>query len=163
MNTINERLKSVRISLGLTQVKFCEKILLSQGRLTNVESGKGTVTERTIYLVCSAYNVNEEWLRTGKGEMFVSPPAGQVDALLANLSMPEICAKLLYAFDSLAPDQQAAVLAYARRFIASVYQDDPAMVAAAIAEPKKSDAALALSQRLTEEMSSASPGASDVV
>lgn len=160
---MKERLKELRKALNLNQAAFSEKIHVAQTTYSQFETGARIIKDIHISQICNVFNVNEEWLRTGKGDMFVSPPAGHVDALLANLSMPEICAKLLYAFDSLAPDQQAAVLAYARRFIASVYQDDPAMVAAVIADTKKSDAALALSQRLTEETSSASPGDSDVV
>lgn len=32
--------------------------------------GKAPITERTIIAICAKFNVNENWLKTGQGEMF---------------------------------------------------------------------------------------------
>lgn len=39
--------------------------------ISEIESGKAPITERTIISICAQFNVNEEWLRTGKGDMFI--------------------------------------------------------------------------------------------
>ena len=163
METINTRVKAVRKALKLTQAEFGEKIFMSQGQLTFVETGRRSVTERTIGLICSTFGVNESWLRTGEGDMF-QPQASPVDDLVQQFSFPEICAKLLYAFDALAPDQQAAVLAYARLVVNSLLRDDNATVAAAIAvSPREKNARYDLARLLNEqEKSSSSPPDSDV-
>lgn len=68
---INERVKMIRKSLGLTQSEFGEKIDVAQGYLTNIENGKRDVTEKILKLICSIYNVSEDWFRNGTGSMFI--------------------------------------------------------------------------------------------
>lgn len=70
---INQRLKAVRKELNLTQVKFGEEIGVVQGYITNLENNRREVTNKVVKLVCSIYNVNEEWLRTGQGTPFNQP------------------------------------------------------------------------------------------
>ncbi len=65
------RLKVIRTELSLTQVNFAKKIGMSQSGYAQVEKGNKNITERLIKSVCMAFNVNEEWFRTGKGEMFI--------------------------------------------------------------------------------------------
>ena len=36
--------------------------------------GNRNVNERTIQLISSQFNVNKEWLATGKGDKFTAPP-----------------------------------------------------------------------------------------
>lgn len=154
---MNERLKLLRKTLNLSQGEFAAKVHIAQGTCSQFEKGTRKIKDIHISQICAAFHVNETWLRTGEGEMFL-PAEEDVPGLASRLSMPEICAKLLYAFDNLAPDQQEAVLAYARRFISSLVNDDAFQVAAAIAEPSEKDALRqALAQRLTREKSSASP------
>ena len=69
--TINERVRELRKKLGMSQTEFAERIALSQSHLTSVELGKKSVTDRTIKLICSEFNVSEDWLRTGKEPMFI--------------------------------------------------------------------------------------------
>ena len=70
MKSINERIRELRKHLGLTQVEFGRKIGIVQGNLTGIESGKKSVTQKTIKVICATYGVSEEWLETGIGEMF---------------------------------------------------------------------------------------------
>ena len=37
----------------------------------NIEIGRIAMTDRVIGDICRAFNVSEDWLRTGEGEMFV--------------------------------------------------------------------------------------------
>lgn len=68
---MNERVKMVRKALGLTLEKFGMKIGLKRNSLSSIENGINSVTEQSIRLICREYNVNENWLRTGEGEMFI--------------------------------------------------------------------------------------------
>lgn len=74
MITINQRIKEVRTTLGLSQAKFSDSIALSSGYIARIELDKRAVNERLIKLVCSTFDVNENWLRTGEGNMFVDHP-----------------------------------------------------------------------------------------
>lgn len=66
---MNSRIKELRNSLGLTQLDFASKIGLKSS-ISEIENGKAPITDRTIISICSVFNVNENWLRTGKGDMF---------------------------------------------------------------------------------------------
>ncbi|MGI5882902.1 MAG: helix-turn-helix domain-containing protein [Dethiobacteria bacterium] len=69
--TINARIKKIRLDIGLTQVEFTKKLGITQPSLSDIEKGKTVnIDERTIKLICQEFNVYEEWLRTGEGEMF---------------------------------------------------------------------------------------------
>jgi transcriptional regulator with XRE-family HTH domain len=69
---IYERVRDVRLKVGLSQVEFSKRIFFSKGFYGDFETGKKKVTDRIIQLVSSQFNVNKEWLKTGEGEMFMS-------------------------------------------------------------------------------------------
>lgn len=66
---MNTRIKELRNYLKLTQKEFGLKIGLKSS-ISEIENGNAPITERTIISICSKFNVNESWLRYGKGEMF---------------------------------------------------------------------------------------------
>jgi transcriptional regulator with XRE-family HTH domain len=71
--SISVRIKAVRKALGLSQRAFCKGIFLSQGFYAQIESGFKKANERIYELISTKYNVNKDWLLTGKGEMFSGP------------------------------------------------------------------------------------------
>jgi len=71
--SISARMKAVRKALGLSQRAFCRGIFLSQGFYAQIESGVKKANERIYELISTKYNVNKDWLLTGKGEMFSGP------------------------------------------------------------------------------------------
>ena len=70
MNALNERIKKVRKALDLTQQEFGKKIGMKQNTIALIEGGRNT-SDQTIFAICREFNVNETWLRTGEGDMFV--------------------------------------------------------------------------------------------
>jgi len=74
VSTINERIKAVRKALGISQRNFCGGIYLSQGFYAKIETGAQKGNERVYELISNKYNVNKDWLITGKGEMFGEAP-----------------------------------------------------------------------------------------
>ena len=70
MKSINERIKEVRTVLKITQVNFSKKIYISQGSYNEIETGVRKVNDRIIQLICNQFNIDKDWLKTGKGEMF---------------------------------------------------------------------------------------------
>ena len=73
------RLKQVRLQLKLSQKEFGNHLFLSQDQIRLLERGKRNLIDRTLNDICRTFNVNEEWLRYGKGEMFIDPTTG-IDA-----------------------------------------------------------------------------------
>lgn len=68
---LNERIKLVRIKKSLNQTDFAKRLSISRSAVCKIESGENSPSEQTINLICKEFNVNSEWLRTGKGEMFI--------------------------------------------------------------------------------------------
>lgn len=68
---MNERIKLLRKTLGLSGEKFGEKIGIKKVAISQIETGKQGVTEQTLKSICREFNVNEEWLRNGTGEIFI--------------------------------------------------------------------------------------------
>ena len=68
---MNTRIKILRTFLKLSQNEFGSQIGLKPSSLSDIENARCKVTERVIISICAKYNVNEEWLRFGKGNMFI--------------------------------------------------------------------------------------------
>ena len=75
-NSLSKRLVKIRETLKISQDELGTKIGISRFSVSNYESGKRNITERVIKDICREFDVNEEWLRTGEGEMFVELPEG---------------------------------------------------------------------------------------
>lgn len=55
----------------MKKTAFAEKLNVSQAFVSQLCSGVKQPSERTIQDICTKFNVNEEWLRTGEGEIFI--------------------------------------------------------------------------------------------
>lgn len=55
----------------MTQQEFADRIGIKRNSLANYETGRNTPIDAIIVSICREFNVNEEWLREGKGEMFI--------------------------------------------------------------------------------------------
>lgn len=71
---MKDRIRQLRKNLGLNQTDFGERIGIKQGTVTGYETGSRTPTDAVILSICREFDVNEEWLRTGVGEMFIEFP-----------------------------------------------------------------------------------------
>jgi transcriptional regulator with XRE-family HTH domain len=99
---MRERLKLIRKKLGLNQTEFARLIGLRQTALSMIEVGTTALTNKNIKLICATFNVNEQWLRTGEGEMFESSPYVK---------------ELLAIFERLSPDTQDFLMEMARNLL----------------------------------------------
>ena len=67
---MNERLKKLRKELDMTQQEFADSIGIKRSTMATYESGRNEPIDAVISLICKQHNVNEDWLRSGEGEMF---------------------------------------------------------------------------------------------
>jgi transcriptional regulator with XRE-family HTH domain len=81
--TVNNRVKLIRESLKLSQVQFSRVLSLSSGYLAGVETARRKVNDRLVKLICSAFKVNEKWLKSGSGEMFNRGPDTEFTKLVS--------------------------------------------------------------------------------
>lgn len=77
---MNERLKQLRKHLGMTQKEFAVALHIKQNTVATYEMGRITPSDSVIAGICREFNVNENWLRTGSGDMFLPDPDNELDA-----------------------------------------------------------------------------------
>ena len=109
MTTIGERVKQLRKELKLTQIDFGGRIAVSQGHLTAMENGKREVTDKTVKVICMEFNVNEEWLRTGEGQMFAETNETILSELASEYRLDGERYNLIRNFLMLTDEQQEAI------------------------------------------------------
>lgn len=67
---MKDRIKSVRKALKMTQQEFADRIGIKRNTVGLYEIGQSGISDTVIKAICREFDVNEEWLRTGSGEMF---------------------------------------------------------------------------------------------
>ena len=88
---MNERLKKLRKALDITQQEFADRIGIKRNSFANYETGRNTPIDAIIVSICREFDVNEEWLRTGKGDMFLPLDRNADIARLTKLLLNEEC------------------------------------------------------------------------
>lgn len=68
---MKDRLKKLRKALNLTQQKFADKLGVKQNTIAQYEMGRNDPSDAVIISICREFGVYEEWIRTGKGDMFI--------------------------------------------------------------------------------------------
>lgn len=118
IKTLNERLKSLRKSLGLTQQKFADQLGVKRNTVGQWECGINPLTDQTVFSICRVFNVNEEWLRTGTGEMFVEIPEEDAYSRAAASIFKDddaVAIEALKLYYTFSPDEKKAVKDYILR------------------------------------------------
>ncbi len=87
---MNERIRKLRKALDLTQQKFADRIGVKQNTVAQYEMGRNIPIDSVISLICREFNVSEEWLRSGTGEMFIQQTRDeQIAAFIGGLQSDE--------------------------------------------------------------------------
>lgn len=81
---MNSRIVEVRKTAKLTQEQFAKKVKISTNYVTLIETGRKNPGDRLISDICREFNINEEWLRTGTGEMY-DLPEDETAAIVSDL------------------------------------------------------------------------------
>lgn len=85
---IGKRVKEIRTALNLTQEDLSQRIGLKRNSIALIESGKRNISDQAILSICREFNVNESWLRSGEGSMFIE--------LTDEEEIAELVGKILY-------------------------------------------------------------------
>ena len=68
---MNKRIAEVRKKMGMTQETFSDALGLTRNFISLLERGDRVPSDRTISDICLKFNVREDWLRTGEGDMMI--------------------------------------------------------------------------------------------
>jgi transcriptional regulator with XRE-family HTH domain len=103
-NGMKERVLAIRKVLKLSQEEFAQRLGMKRTTLSMIEVGDNALTEKNVRLICMIFNVDENWLRTGKGEMFAASPYEK---------------EFFEIYGSLLPETQKALLKLAKDLLAT--------------------------------------------
>lgn len=127
---MNERISLIRKESGLTQEEFGAKVGgLSRNYIWMIEKGDRVPSDRTISDICREFNVNEEWLRTGEGEMFQPKSRNEelfeFAAKVAEGDPGSIQSQLLSVMARLSDEQWEVLAQVARKFAEETKKTGP--------------------------------------
>ena len=108
----NERVYAIRKAKMLTMEKFGAAIGITSSAVSQIEKGKIGMTDQTRMFICREFNVNEEWLRTGEGEMFVPAPTDELDALAKRYNLSHGVYVLVEKLVNLPEERQQIIVDY---------------------------------------------------
>lgn len=154
--TLGERIKKLRKALDLTQQKFADQIGTPQNNIANYEIGRREPSAAALNNICKTFNVNETWLRTGEGEMFVQRSrddelAAFVNELLASESA-DFRLRLVTALSRLKPEQWEALEAVSLELMKDLSAPQAAAPAFAPAPARDPGPELTVEQEVDQEV-----------
>ncbi len=104
---MNLRIKALRKHLKMIQEDFAKKIGVQRPTVAWMEKPGNTITNQNVKIICDTFNVNEVWLRTGKGEMFKKKePANIMEKLKEETTLDDQDIDIIKAFVALTPEQR---------------------------------------------------------
>ncbi len=74
METVGERIRLMRKQLNLTQEQMAQRLGVGKAALSMIETGKARLSARNRNILVQDFNVNPEWIDSGKGKMFNAEP-----------------------------------------------------------------------------------------
>lgn len=120
---MNERIKELRKTLGLSQEAFAERLGLKGSAVSLVECGRRNVTTQNINAICREFGVNEEWLRTGSGDMFEEMSRAEKAAQIVGAALgsgDEFILNTFIALGQLSPAEWELI----KKFVDKIKGDD---------------------------------------
>lgn len=153
---IGDRMKKLRKALDLTQTAFATRIGSVQNTVTGYESGRRNPSAPVISLICREFGVNEEWLRTGNGEMFVPSPTTELDALASKYpNMTHETYVLVEKLVNLPKSSQDIIMGFLREVVEGFGDVAPGTYAKRPQEMSREEMHAELDRQLDEEKEAA--------
>lgn len=103
---MNERIKELRKTLELSAEKFGSRVGVTRSAISRIENGIVNVTEQMILAICREFNVREEWLRNGTGDMFLDFTEDEFSKAAATLSNDPFVKSLIIEYWKLDEDSK---------------------------------------------------------
>lgn len=150
---MKERMKKLRKTLGLTQQEFADRLGISRGNIATYETRDGSPGSSVVNLICREFNVDEHWLRTGAGEMFLPKADTALELLVTEHSLSGGDRVLIEKFLGLKPEDRKVLVDYTRKVAAAIADQETAVPAFAPAHtPTIEEEARAEVEQQTEQI-----------
>ena len=112
MNSINYRIKQVRIEANLNQKEFAKLLGMTQSGVSYMEQPQRNVSDITIKSICNQFSIEEDWLRYGIGPRHISAPSFSLDSFAKEGEMSALELKILKRYFALDPKVRKEALSY---------------------------------------------------
>ena len=125
---VGERVRKLREYLGYTQNEFASRLGLTRNFISLVETGQRILSDRSFLSIVREFGVDENWLRTGEGEMLRSVSRDtELAAFFGNLqsSTPDFRHQLISVLSRLTVDEWAMLERKAKELLAEIQKDSP--------------------------------------
>ena len=127
METMADRISKVIRDKEKTKTAFSDRINVSQAFVSQMCSGLKVPSDRTIADICREYDVNEHWLRTGRGDPYIQLSRDEELAQFFGEVMkgedPDFRRRLLSVMSRLTTDEWALLERMAWKLVDELRQD----------------------------------------
>ncbi len=150
MNAINKRFKELRKACKKNQIDFGKALGISSSGVADIEGGRRKVTERHLIMLSNweEFNVNIDWLRTGKGEMFLPMETDALETIRKEYRLTDEQFKFISNFLRLPEDEKETIF----HFLSSVFEHGETIEDRIEKEVAKYRADLELEARQAEQL-----------
>ncbi len=113
MNTIGQRIKSLRGYVKLDQEEFSKKISCSKSYLVKMENDISTPSELCIRNISFVFGINYNWLLNGEGSLLQEyPTAESVYNTLSNSTLDESDMRFIHLYSKLSAEERKNIRDY---------------------------------------------------
>lgn len=133
----NQRIRKLRRELDLTQQEFAERIGVSRANIGKYETGISEPSAAVLSLICREFDVREEWIRNGEGEMFKPKPSDILDQLAYKYKLFNFDYVMIEKFLAMPPDLRRAIYDHFHDIDAALAEMDPYAPAYTGSEPPR--------------------------
>ena len=125
---MNERIKAVRLALGISQEEFGKRLGVTRGAITNIELNKVEPKPLFVDLICREFNVNEDWLKNGAEPMFLQRSRNEeLSAFFGDLlnGEPDFKHRLISVMSRLSVDKWQMLADMANMLVEEMQKEKP--------------------------------------
>lgn len=129
---LHERIKALRKNyLHMSQTDFGEKLGVSRSVINNIERNVLARPDQKLSLmklICSEFNVNEDWLLNGNEPKFVEPDTFSLDEFMKQHGATELEMEIVKTYFELDPKIRTAAMEHFKRRLTSAVAENPALI-----------------------------------
>ena len=122
---IYERIRDLRKNhLKMSMEAFGKRLGVSRDTINNIELNRLARPDQKLSLyklICSEFNVSEEWLLNGTGEMIVQPDMFSLDEFIKARGGTELELEIVKIYFELDPELRKALLSHFRSRLAQLH------------------------------------------
>lgn len=115
MNGFGDRIDEIIKKSGEKQASFARRVNIDPSYVSQLIKERRVPSKLLIKSICSEYNVNEDWLVYGKGEMYAESTAQTLDRVARRYSESQTFRAILDVYAAMDDESRAALECFIER------------------------------------------------